>query len=249
MGQFRSTIICCIPIKDNLFDSRDRKYAVIGSGGQPNNNDERERNNYCPLVWNNVGSLTPNRLVNSHYPDLVDVFFIPNVNIKYADNFEGVANLDITAYTGIGSGIVLTDSYSNFLTFPTEDEENQRQVGPYTWYEPGDGNPYEVVEAEPEANISEDQTVRINIDNLPVRTFNGTTGNISKCIYELQGDADRNISPNIKTLTKTISPHVPISLDNAGEIILNSFDVVLMDQDEKELQNVEDHTSVTIKIE
>jgi len=246
-NNFYNSIVSCVPSKDNLFSDQDRKYAVIGSGGQPNNDDETERNNYCPLLYNEVG-LSPNRLVNPEYPDLVDVFFLPNVNIQYANNFEGVADLDITAYTGTGSGIVLTDSYSTFLDLPDEDEQNQRQIGPYTWYEPGDGNPYEIINADPVANIAESQVLRVNIDNLPIRTYNGTTGNLSKCIYELQGDADKDFTPQIKSFTKTISPHVPIALNNAGEIILNSFDVSIMDQDEKEITNIENHTSITVQI-
>ncbi len=248
INTFMSTLVTCVPIKDNLFDSRDRKYAVIGSGGQPNNDDESETNNYCPLVWNNVGSLTANRLVNAEYPDLVDVFFIPNVNIKYADNFEGVSNLDISAYTGNGSGIVLTDSYSNFLQFPDEDNDNQRQIDPYTWYEPGDENPYENIRTQPGSGQNESQALRVCIDNLPHRTFNGTTGNVSKCIYEIQSDADKTILANTKTLSKTPSPRVEIPLNNAGELVLNSFDVVIRDQDEKEDANLVDHTSITIEI-
>ena len=246
-NNFNSTIVSCIPSKDNLFSDQDRKYAVIGSGGQPNNDNESERNNYCPVVWNQINA-TPNRLVNDNYPDLVDVFFLPNVNIKYADNFEGVSNLDITAYTGIGSGIVLNNSYSTFLDFPNEDGQNQRQIGPYTWFDPGDGTPYETINVDTVANIEEAQVMRININNLPVRTFNGTTGNISKCIYELQSDANNDVIPGLKTSTKTISPHIPIALNNAGDIIINSLDVSIMDQDEKEITNIEDHTSITVQI-
>ena len=131
-NNFNSSIVNCVPVKNNLFDSRDRKYAVIGSGGQPNNNDEIETSNYCPGFMNEP-NLTANRVVNPLYPDLVDIFCIPNVNIKYADNFEGVNNLDISAYTGIGSGIVLTDSYSSFLKVPQEDTANQREIAPYTY--------------------------------------------------------------------------------------------------------------------
>ena len=248
VAQYNSTIVCSVPTADNLFDSRDRKYAVIGSGGQPNNDDEAENSNYCPLIWNDVSTTSPNRLVNPQYPDLVDLFFLPNVNIRYADNFEGVSNLDITAYTGIGSGIVLTDSYGDFLTFPDEDEDNQRQIGPYTWYEPGDANPYETIKAEPQSNTDESQVLRVCIDNLPHRTFNGTTGNVSKCIYEIQSDADKDIQQNIKTMSKTPSPRVEIPLNNAGELVMNSFDVVIRDQDEKEDANLVDHTSITIEI-
>jgi hypothetical protein len=246
-NNFFNSIVACVPKTDNLFSDLDRKYAVIGSGGQPNNDDEVERNNYCPCIYNEINA-SPNRLVNSEYPDLVDLFFLPNVNIKYADNFEGVSNLDITAYTGDGSGIVLTDSYSSFLNLPNEDETNQRQIAPYTWYDPGDGTPYEEIEVDTVANISNDQTIRINIDNLPVRSFNGTTGNISKCIYELQSDSDQEVITNIKTSTKTIPEKVRIPLNNPGQIVLNSLDVVLMDQDEKELKNIENHTSVTVEI-
>ncbi len=246
-SNFRSTIVNCVPVKNNLFDSTDRKYAVIGSGGQPNNDDESETNNYCPAFMNEP-NLTANRTVNPLYPDLVDVFCLPNVNIKYADNFEGVNNLDITAYTGTGSGIVLTDSYSSFLGVPNEDVRNQREIAPYTWYEPGDANPYAEIEINEKSSEDEAQVLRINIDNLPIRTFNGTTGNISKCIYELQSDADQDIRDNKKTMTKTIPEKVRVPLNNAGQIVMNSFDVVIMDQDEKEVSDLVDHTSITVEI-
>jgi len=134
------------------------------------------------------------------------------------------------------------------LTFPDEDEENQRQIGPYTWYEPGDANPYETIKAEPQSNTDESQVLRVCIDNLPHRTYNGTTGNVSKCIYEIQSDADKDIQQNIKTMSKTPSPRVEIPLNNAGELVMNSFDVVIRDQDEKEDANLVDHTSITIEI-
>lgn len=242
-----NSIVSCIPSQENLFASQDRKYAVTGSGGQPNNDNETERDNYCPVIYNQINA-SANRLVNDNYPDLVDVFFLPNVNIKYADNFEGVSNLDITAYTGIGSGIVLTNSYSTFLEFPDEDGQNERQIGPYTFYEPGDGSPYETITVDSVANIEEAQIMRININNLPIRTYNGTTGNISKCIYELQSDANNDVIPGLKTSTKTISPLIPIALNNAGDIVLNSLDVSIMDQNEQEITNIENHTSITVQI-
>lgn len=246
-NNFYNSIICCIPKTDNLFSNQERKYAVTGEGGQPNNDDEVERNNYCPVVFNEIGA-SLNALVNTNYPDLVDVFFIPNVNIKYADNFEGVNNLDITAYTGTGSGIVLTDSYSSFLSVPNQDVINQREIAPYTWYEPGNGNPYAEIEINEKSSEDEAQVLRINIDNLPIRTYNGTTGNLSKCIYELQSDADQVIRDNKKTMTKTIPEKVRIPLNNAGPIVMNSFDVVIMNQNEIEVTDLVDHTSVTVEI-
>ena len=49
-------------------------------------------------------------------------------------------------------------------------------------------------------------------------------------------------------MSKTPSPRVEIPLNNAGELVMNSFDVVIRDQDEKEDANLVDHTSITIEI-
>ena len=94
----------------------------------------------------------------------------------------------------------------------------------------------------------EAQVLRINIDNLPIRTYNGTTGNLSKCIYELQSDANTPVNNDKKTMTKTVPEKVRIPLNNAGPIVMNSFDVVIMNQDEKEVSDLVDHTSITVEI-
>jgi len=92
------------------------------------------------------------------------------------------------------------------------------------------------------------QAIRIHIENLPHRTLNGTTGNFSKAIYELQSDADEKITDADKTMTKTIPERIYIPLENSGPIMLNQFNVLITDQDDKELENIKDHSSLTIDI-
>ena len=188
-------------------------------------------------------------MFNTHYPDLVDNFVIPNAVLPTASSYVGTNNLDASAYTGNGGGIILTNSYTDFLEVENVDAANQRDIAPYTWFDPGDDNPWNTIRAEGESLNDESQAVRVHLENLPHRTFNGTTGNLSKAIYEIQSDADRkNIDDEKKVMTLTVPEKIRIPLNNPGNITLNEFDVLLTDQEDKELPDVLNHTSLTLEL-
>ena len=244
---FDLDLIVMSPDTDIIFASADPKYAVTGNREQTDP-DELETDNYCPLFANYMGTPNANRHANANYPDLVDIYNIPNIMLPFAANYKGVDNLDASVYLGDGGGIVDTGSYSTFLDVVNEDAVNRRDVEPYTWYAPGIANPWNDIMIKGISIFELNQAIRIHINNLPHRTLNGTTGNLSKCIYELQMDADEKVDDDAKTMSKTIPERLYIPLENSGPVILNQFEVLITNQDDIELENIKNHTSLTIDI-
>ena len=244
---FESSLVTYQPTIAMPFNSQEPKYTVTGNRFQ-NAATETENNNYCPVFVNERGLASPNRLVNTLYPDLVDIYCVPNVMLPLATNYEGVENLPASTYTGNGGGITNNDLYESFLDIENEDAINRREIAPYTWYDPSDDNPWNEITAEGVPTTELNQAVRVHIENLPHRTFNGTTGNLSKAIYEIQSDSDKQIIQNTKTMTVTVPEKIRIPLNNAGNVVLNQFDVLITDQEDMELQNIKDHTSITLEI-
>ena len=245
---FDNSLVTYAPNILTPFNSTDPKYAVTGNRFQ-NNATEDEVNNYCPVFVNEVGLASPNRLVNNLYPDLVDVYCVPNVMLPFANNYEGVENLPAATYTGNGGGITNNDLYESFLDIENEDAANRREIAPYTWYDPGDDNPWNEITAEGVPTTELNQAVRVHIENLPHRTYNGTTGNLSKAIYEIQSDSDKkDVIQNTRTMALSVPEKIRIPLNNPGNIVLNEFDVLITDQEDKELDNIKNHTSLTLEI-
>tara|TARA_R110000772_G_scaffold4903_2_gene17412 strand:+ start:1257 stop:4055 length:2799 start_codon:yes stop_codon:yes gene_type:complete len=251
-GNFRTDIACAAPQFRVLFGDqpgqRDEKFAVCGNGVRGVDLDNRT--NYCPAYFNTL-SATPAILKNQYYPDLVDVFSPPNIilpigNANPKKNYVDTNALGNGAYTGFGSGIVETQLYP-FLDIDGVDGVNNRDVFPYLTEPTGDGRPYGIVGAEVEPTIIKDEGLRICIDNLPQRTYNGTTGNISKCIFQSvhpEEDVD-DLTTKIQVEPKSKVWH---SLDNAGELAVNEFDVTIRDVDEIVETNIIDFTTVNIEI-
>ncbi len=236
------------PETDLFFADADPKYAVTGNRYQ-DDPDEEETNNYCPIFANYMGTPNANRHTNANYPDMVDIYNIPNIMLPFAANYKGVDNLDASVYTGNGGGIVDTGSYATFLDVKNEDAANRRDVEPYTWYLPGIANPWNEITMDGVSTFVLNQAIRIHIENFPHRTLNGTTGNFSKAIYEIQSDADKKVDDESKTMTMTVPERIKIPLGNVGPLLTNQFDVLLTDQDDQELTNIKDHTSITITID
>lgn len=191
------------PDTDIIFANNDPKYTVTGNRYQVDNN-EVETNNYCPIFVNYMGTPNANKHTNPNYPDMVDIYNIPNIMLPFAANYKGVDNLNASVYLGDGGGIVDTGSYDSFLDVLNEDAANRRDVEPYTWYAPGPANPWNEIIMEGVSTFVLNQALRIHINNLPHRTLNGTTGNFSKCIYEIQSDADQDVVNDSKTMTISV---------------------------------------------
>ena len=248
VSDFSSSLVTYAPGLLTPFNSTEVKYAVTGNRYQ-NDAVETEFNNYCPAFMNERGLASPNRLVNALYPDLVDIYCVPNVMLPFATNYEGVHNLPASTYTGNGGGITNNNLYESFLDIENEDAANRREIAPYTWYDPGDDNPWNEITAEGVPTTELNQAVRVHIENLPHRTYNGTTGNLSKAIYEIQSDSDKkDVIPSTRTMAVSVPEKIRIPMNNPGNIVLNQFDVLITDQEDKELQNIKDHTSITLEI-
>ena len=49
-------------------------------------------------------------------------------------------------------------------------------------------------------------------------------------------------------MTVSVPEKIRIPLNNPGNIILNQFDVLITDQEDKELENIKNHTSLTLEM-
>ena len=244
IGQYIDILETCFGLRTTIFNKQDRKYAITGNHEYTSGD---ETNNYCPVFFNVIGAGQTMTNV-TYYPDLVDIFNIPNVILPFDDNYRGTSALSTEAYTGNGSGIILTNEYVDIFSVDNEDEENQREISEYNWYNPGEANPYSNIGLSVSSTVIRDQNLRICIDNLPHRTLSGATGNLSKCIYQIGMNADMSLVENIKTTSLSVPMKIPIQLNNAGEIIINQFDVVIRDENEIEETNMENSTVVCIEI-
>ncbi len=152
------------PDTDLIFANNDPKYTVTGNRYQVDN-DEVETNNYCPIFVNYMGTPNANKHTNPNYPDMVDIYNIPNIMLPFAANYKGVDNLNASVYLGDGGGIVDTGSYDGFLDVLNEDAANRRDVEPYTWYAPGPANPWNEITMEGVSTFVLNQALRIHINN------------------------------------------------------------------------------------
>jgi len=247
IGQFDSEIVNLEPERTNLFNDQDRKYAVIGNYNMSNNTNETS--NYCPVFYNVVDPASTVIYNNNHYPDLVDLYNIPNMRLPIAQNYEDVENLAIEAYTGEGSGIVLLNALQPIFQVVNEDNVNQRAILPYTWYNPGHAHPYAEFEIDVVDSVIEDQVLRICLDNLPVQSWNGKNGNISKCIYQVVSEKLEDANLQYRNVIVNVPQKVWIELNNPGDIVLNSIDVSIRDINDVVEINMVGYTNLMIEIQ
>ncbi len=247
IGQFDSQIVNLEPERTNLFTSQERKYAVIGNHIMEDGADETS--NYCPVFYNLIDPASSTIYNNNFYPDLVDIYNIPNMRLPIAQNYNDVQFLPIEAYTGEGSGIVLLNDLNAILTVVNEDNANQRALIPYTWFNPGLTNPYAEFEIVVRDSIIEDQVLRICLDNLPVQSWNGKNGNISKCIYQVISQKLEDTTIQYRNVVINVPQKVFIQLNNPGDIVLNSIDVSIRDINDVVEINMVDYTNLMIEIQ
>ena len=228
----------------------DAKYAVCGDYDMPGAGAP-DRNNYMPsfqALHQQGGSVVDQ---DPNYPDIVDFFSVPDLMMSTdvsKNNYEGTSNLPLTCYTGNGSGVVNTDTLVNIVDFPNADAQDHRELAPYAWFNPGEARPYGtfLMDAETGRTAGEDN-FRLCIDNLPIRSFNGKTNNLSKCIYEFFNDNVQS-KGKAKVLPVNIPERLFIPLNNPGQLILNQLDVVITDADDKEQTELESFTTANIVI-
>ena len=253
---FRTGQPCAGPTSDtsngaeSLSLGIDPKYAVCGDYDMPGGG-VGDRNNYMPSFQadhqqgGSVVDLDPN------YPDIVDFFSVPDLLLKTdgaKNNYETTSNLPLTCYTGNGSGVVNTDTLVNIVDFPNADAQDNRELAPYKWFNPGEPNPYGTFLMDAETGRTEgEDNFRLCIDNLPIRSYNGKTNNLSKCIYEFFNDNVQS-QGKAKVLPVNIPERLFIPLNNPGQLILNQLDVVITDADDKEQTELESFTTANIVI-
>ena len=93
-----------------------------------------------------------------------------------------------------------------------------------------------------------EQVHNVNIKNLPQQSYDGNRHQISKTIYQLPAIMDeRQINQNIHKCY-SVPQKVYIDLHNPGELILNSLEVEITDEDGREDERLEGTTNISIEI-
>ena len=94
-----------------------------------------------------------------------------------------------------------------------------------------------------------EQVYNINIENLPHRTINGRTNNISKSIYEILHNETQNTIKGDTELINFVPRHkIWIPLKNAGQMIVNNLHVKITDAAMKEVKDLVGDTHIHIEI-
>ena len=94
-----------------------------------------------------------------------------------------------------------------------------------------------------------EQVYNINIENLPHRTINGRTNNISKSIYEILHNETHNTIKGDTELINFVPRHkIWIPLKNAGQMIVNNLHVKITDAAMKEVKDLVGDTHIHIEI-
>ena len=93
-----------------------------------------------------------------------------------------------------------------------------------------------------------EQVHNVNIKNLPHYNYDGNRHQISKTIYQLPALMDeRQINQNIHKCY-SVPQKVYVDLKNPGEIILNSLEVEITDENGREDERLEGTTNISIEI-
>tara|TARA_R110002051_G_scaffold313154_1_gene388951 strand:- start:518 stop:3346 length:2829 start_codon:yes stop_codon:yes gene_type:complete len=94
-----------------------------------------------------------------------------------------------------------------------------------------------------------EQVYNICVENLPQRTFNGRTNNISKSIYEILHNETHNTMRGDTELINFVPKHkIWIPLRNAGQLPINSLHIKIADAAMKEVEDLVGDSHIQIEI-
>jgi len=244
--QHALTLLTMIPTTHEVFSNTDPKYAHIGGADAGTGN--QDNSTYGPVLANfpftaGMGQRNPN------YPEIVDFYAVPANMMEMSQRATGPNSLSLVgSYLESGSGLVQLNDINQSLEFADAGGRDE-YFEPFTWYLPGADSPYFETLAEVVQQIIKDHGLRICIDNLPQRTFNGLTGNVSKCIYQVIGKGIfENPDEDLQQISITVPQKIYHKLNNAGELVVNSFDVVIRDLNEVEETNIKPDSNIVIEI-
>jgi len=160
--------------------------------------------------------------------------------------------LDAGAYAGPQGGLVEVDEIQDELTFtdPTADiDENVLATPSIT----GDTveNPFLTLKADLKDRVFEEDTINVDLLNLPQRGYNGVNRTTDKTIYQMPIASDHKEIDNMVVHEVIVPQKVWLPLNNPGDIPLNSLDIQLSDVFGKKLDNSKyrQPTNIVIQIE
>jgi len=247
-GDFFSaySFLCMRPAEHPLFVDDDAKYAHIGACDS--GTGDQDDTNYGQ-VWAlypfpaNLSTKDPN------YPEIVDNYCIPPYGMPLDKRAAGPTTVSqVSSYNGRGSGPVQLNDINQIMEYGDAGGFDF-YFEPYTWFDTGEDTPYFDALSEVIPSLIKDHGLRICIDNLPLRTYNGLTGNISKCIYQIIGrGTDEDPDEDEQQVEITVPRAIWHYFNNPGDIVLNSFDVVIRDLNEVEETNIKPDSNIVIQI-
>lgn len=156
------------------------------------------------------------------------------------------------AYAGPQAGLGEVDDILDELTFidPTPDVDENVLMTPTIGGDTVE-NPFLTLKADLKDRLFEEDTINIDLLNLPQRGYNGVNKTTDKTIYQMPLATDHKEIDNMSIHEVLVPTKVWLPLNNPGDIPLNSLDIQLSDTSGKKLDKSKytQPTNIVIQIE
>ena len=154
-----------------------------------------------------------------------------------------------TVYGNRGQGVVASNELNEFLDFENYDTTEQRVL--MVQDENGEDSvddPIARIESELTEVDIDDKIFNIEIKNLPHRTYNGTTSNFDKTIYQIGSLLEGKTIEGDRIIEHYPREKIKVPLHNSGEMILNQIEVQISDEFGIQETDLKQHTNLTLEI-
>ena len=178
-----------------------------------------------------------------------DIFCFPQMTMPDTDRYVVDTNINSSALTGMG--IVSSEELNKILDIKDYDTTTNivlqtQQTGSS---QNTIDNPIFSTISEVEQVDIDDKIFNIQIKNLPHRNYNGAISNFDKTIYQI-GSLVNGKTIEDKRIVEIYPPvKVFTELENAGDIILNQFEVMITDELNIVETDLLSNTNLTIEIQ
>ena len=219
----------------NIYTDSEKKYGNYGSADHTNT--------MTPAVMR-VGRDT---IYDPAGYNFSDIFFFPMQTMPDANRNT---SLSVDAYNYSGVGIVSSNELNDVLDIKDYDETTQTVLQVQTSPSGQDtiNNPIFSTISEVEQVDIDDKIFNVQIKNLPHRNYNGAISNFDKTIYQI-GSLINAKTIEDKRIIEIYPPQkVFTELENAGDIVLNQFEVMITDELNKVETDLKANTNLTVEI-
>ena len=219
----------------DIYTESDKKYGNYGSA------------NHTKTITPAVMRVGRDTIYDPAGYNFSDIFFFPMQTMPDANRDT---SLSVDAYNYAGMGIVSSNELNDVLDIKDYDETTQTVLQVQTSPSGQDtiNNPIFSTISEVEQVDIDDKIFNVQIKNLPHRNYNGAISNFDKTIYQI-GSLINAKTIEDKRIIEIYPPQkVFTELENAGDIVLNQFEVMITDELNKVETDLKANTNLTVEI-